>query len=95
MTNDKPPPIGHNGPPKTKFEILLDAIGPKKPMKINPFQCGAAWTRYASNKELRELAVNEARIARKKASLAELIKKRQRIMNRNLRRAQRDKTKEE
>jgi hypothetical protein len=73
---------GHNGGP------ALDPLPVPKP-KAQPFGLRAAWLRFAHEVELRRLAVLHVRIERKKATMDELVKERQRIMQRCIRRGRR------
>lgn len=75
------PARNHNGGP------ALDPL-PEKP-KPEPFGLRAAWLRFAQEVELRRLAVLHVRIERKKATMDELVKERQRIMQRCIRRGRR------
>lgn len=82
--------MGHNGPPvEDEAERLFTLIGPAQLLEIQPFQCGAPWTAHASDAELRELALNEFRIALKERALADMKAKRRKIMNRCIRRMRR------
>ncbi|UOA14501.1 hypothetical protein [Sulfitobacter dubius] len=66
------------------------AIGPKVNEAIKPFQCGAPWTEFASDIELRRLARLQARIERKQKALSELKSDRRQIMVRCVRRMRRE-----
>lgn len=66
------------------------AIGPKVNELVKPFQCGAAWTAFASDIELRRLAKLQARIERKQKALSELKADRRQIMVRCVRRMRRE-----
>ncbi|MBO9430594.1 MULTISPECIES: hypothetical protein [unclassified Sulfitobacter] len=66
------------------------AIGPKVNEVVKPFQCGAPWTAFASDLELRRLARLQARIERKQAALSELKADRRQIMVRCVRRMRRE-----
>lgn len=88
--------IGHNGGPPIKDETpretafrIRQELGKAPSTKIKPFGCGAPWTNHATNAELRQLAINELRIARKKAALKALTANRYTIMRRCIRRMRR------
>lgn len=74
-TVQKPPEIGHNHPHDGRKE--------------EPFGLRAAWLRFASELELRRLAVLQIRITRKERSLAAMRAERATIMNRCIRRMRR------
>jgi hypothetical protein len=65
-------------------------IGPRVGDAIKPFQCGAPWTAFAQDCELRRLARLQARIDRKQRALAELKANRRQIMVRCVRRMRRE-----
>lgn len=71
--------IGHNGGPSTTLESRL-----REPSGLR-----AAWLRFANEVELMRLAVIHLRIEHKKATMADLVGERQRIMNRCTRRMRR------
>ena len=68
----------------------LKVIGPRVADAIKPFQCGAPWTAFAKDCELRRLARLQARIDRKQQALAELKANRRQIMVRCVRRMRRE-----
>lgn len=72
--------LGHNGPPK-------DTPASKK----KPLGLGAAWVKFANQRELKKLAKLHARIERKEQSLRDLRKDRSTIMTRCIRRMRRSK----
>lgn len=74
--------------PRTARE-WFKAIGPRVSEAIKPFQCGAPWTAFANDIELRRLARIQARIERKKIGMAELTAERGQIMRRCVRRMRR------
>ena len=65
-------------------------IGPRVADAIKPFQCGAPWTAFAKDCELRRLARLQARIERKQTALSELKADRRHIMVRCVRRMRRE-----
>lgn len=75
--------------PRTARE-WFNVIGPKISEAIKPFQCGAPWTAFANDCELRRLARLQTRIERKQLALAELKGERGQIMRRCVRRMRRD-----
>lgn len=88
--------IGHNGAPDaealTVDELalrLVELIGPRTDLEIEPFECGAPWTAFATEEELMRLGTLQARITRRERTLSELKAERKRIMNRNIRRMRR------
>lgn len=83
------PPIGHNGGPDMLAELIHQALGPKRPTPVEPFQCGAPWTNHADEDELVRLSVLQGRITRREDALKALKKERQAIMNRCIRRMRR------
>jgi hypothetical protein len=64
--------------------------GHKGGPKTTPFGLHAAWLRFANELELRRLAKLHVRIERKQSALQCLIKERQAIMNRSIRRMRRN-----
>lgn len=64
-------------------------IGPRVVEALRPFQCGAPWTAFASEIELRRLARLQARIDRKERALADMKAERRTIMMRCVRRMRR------
>lgn len=84
-----PAGVGHNGPPLDDADILFEFFGPAQLLEIQPFHCGAPWTAHANDAELRELALNEFRIAVKTRALKDMKAKRRQIMNRCIRRMRR------
>lgn len=56
---------------------------------VEPFGLRAAWLRFASEVELRQLAKIHLRIERRRLGIAWLVRERQRIMNRCIRRMRR------
>jgi len=81
-TQSKPKPLTA----KDWFKV----IGPRVGDAIKPFQCGAPWTAFAKDCELRRLARLQARIDRKQRALAELKTNRRQIMVRCVRRMRRE-----
>jgi len=88
--------IGHNGAPDdgalTLDDLamrLFEVIGPRTDLEIEPFECGAPWTAFATEEELKRLGTLQARIIRREQALKELKAERKRIMNRNIRRMRR------
>lgn len=81
--------IGHNGGPDAEALRLFELIGPKSVVAIVPFECGAPWTGYTTEAELKRLGKLQARINRREQSLKEMKAERTLIMNRNIRRMRR------
>lgn len=75
--------------PKTARE-WFKVIGPRVVQAIVPFQCGAPWTAFAKDSELRQLARLQARIDRKQRALSDLKSERRQIMVRCVRRMRRE-----
>lgn len=69
----------------------LKIIGPRADEELQPFQCGAPWTAFANDIELRRLARLQARIKRRERALAEMKSERGTIMARCIRRMRRSK----
>lgn len=79
----------HNGGPDAEALRLFELIGPRSVVTIAPFECGAPWTGYATETELKRLGKLQARINRREQSLKEMKAERTLIMNRNIRRMRR------
>lgn len=62
---------------------------PERTTKAQPFGIRAMWLHFAQETELRRLAKLHVRIELKKANLADLVRERQSIMNRCIRRMRR------
>jgi hypothetical protein len=86
--------IGHNGGPDAEALRLFELIGSRSVVAIVPFECGAPWTGYATEAELKRLGTLQARINRREQSLREMKAERRLIMNRNIRRMRRTDGKE-
>lgn len=86
--------IGHNGGPDAEAMQLFELIGPRPTVAIPAFECGAPWTAYATEAELKRLGTLQARITRREKALSEMKAERTRIMNRNIRRMRRAKGKQ-
>ena len=86
--------IGHNGGPDMEAERLYQLIGPKPSEPVYAFDCGAPWTAYATEKELKELGRVHGWIIRAEARIKMLRTRRTRIMMRCIRRMRRDLGKE-
>lgn len=88
--------IGHNGAPVVSAlsvndlaKHLFEAIGPRCDTAIPPFECGAPWTGYATDADLKRLGKLQARIIRRERALKELRAERKRIMEKNIKRMRR------
>ena len=77
-------------PRKPSAMDWFKAIGPRVVEAITPFQCGAPWTAFADDIQLRRLARLQARIERKERALSELKVERRKIMQCCIRRMRRD-----
>lgn len=86
--------IGHNGGPELTIEQMFALVGPRKFTVIEPFQCGAPWTGYATDDELRQLAVDQGRIERAERRVKEMKARRNKTMNRCIRRMRREQGKD-
>jgi len=86
--------IGHNGGPDMEAERLFEIIGPRPKTAPAVFQCGAPWTAYATDSELKRLGVVQARIERRKRALEALRKERTKVMMRCVRRMRRERVAE-
>ena len=82
--------IGHNGGPPISARQWYKLIGPRIKQAIAPFQCGAPWTRFATEVDLRWLALMQVRIDRKQRALSEMKAARRRVMVKCVRRMRRD-----
>ena len=87
------PAVAHDvrsSPKPMTAKDWFKVIGPKVADAIKPFQCGAPWTAFAKDCELRRLARLQARIDRKQRALSELKADRRQIMVRCVRRMRRE-----
>lgn len=73
---------------------IVKHLGLRPKPETHVFQCGAPWTAYAEDDELRELGRVEGRIQRKERALKELRRERTRVMMRCVRRMRRAEGKE-
>lgn len=90
----KPPRIGHNGGPSMTAQRLFEIVGPKQDTAIELFECGAPWTAYAKDEELKRLGTLQRRISVRERALKDLRAERTRIMMRCVRRMRRKEGKE-
>jgi hypothetical protein len=88
--------LDHNGAPddapRTVDELamhLYKMIGPRTDTAIELFECGAPWTGYASDGDLKRLGKLQARINRRAQSDKEDKAERKRIMDKNIKRMRR------
>lgn len=84
-----PAGFGHNGGPDMTAERVLEILGPKPETAIELFECGAPWTAYADDVELKRLGKVHRRIVMRELALAELRAERTKIMRRCIRRMRR------
>lgn len=82
--------IGHNHGPDMEAEQLFEMLGPRPSAAPVAFQCGAPWTAYASDAELKRLGLVQGRIERREEALRQLRKERTLIMMRCVRRMRRE-----
>lgn len=89
-TADAAAQFGHNGGPDMEAERLFEIIGPRSKSTPAVFQCGAPWTRFASDAELKRLGVLEGRLTRLDRRAKEIRKERTKVMMRCVRRMRRE-----
>jgi hypothetical protein len=82
--------VAQSNPKPLTAKDWFKVIGPRIADAIKPFQCGAPWTAFAKDCELRRLARLQARIDRKQRALSELKADRRQIMVRCVRRMRRE-----
>jgi len=86
LDRQEPHGIGHNGGPETDLQRMYQMVGPKKTTPAPTYQCGAPWTGYATDDELKELGKRQARVDMKQAVIdaekAEMRKTRGRCIKR-------------
>lgn len=88
--------LDHNGAPDdaplTVDEVakrLLTLIGPRTDTAIELFECGAPWTGYASDRDLKRLGKLQARINRRAQTDKRDKAERKLIMDKNIKRMRR------